>query len=53
VKYRIVIQFAKPEDSEDWETVAGPVFHTSATEEHVYERVRDLITRLPSDVTGP
>lgn len=29
--------------------VAVPVFSTSATEKDVYERVRDLIARLPAD----
>jgi hypothetical protein len=49
-RYRIVLQFAKPEDSENWSTVVAPVFTTNATEEHIYARMRDLIDRLPSDV---
>lgn len=49
MQFRIIIQFAKPEGSENWETVAAPVFHTGATEEDVYTRVRDLITGLPAD----
>jgi hypothetical protein len=49
MQYRLIIQFAKPEGSDNWETVAGPVFRTSATEEGIYARVRDLITRLPAD----
>lgn len=49
MQFRLIIQFAKPEGSESWETVAAPVFRTSATEEDVYAGVRDLITRLPAD----
>lgn len=50
MQFRIVIQFAKPAGSGDWETVAAPIFATRATEEDVYHHVRELITRLPADL---
>lgn len=46
MRFRIVIQFAKPEGSDNWETAVGPVFSTSATEEDVYRGVSDLIAKL-------
>lgn len=53
MQFRIVIQFAKPAGSENWETAAAPIFSTSATEEDVYRHVRELITRLPGDTGDP
>jgi len=46
MQYRLVVQFAKPEDSGSWETVVAPVFRTSAAEEDIYARVRQLVTEL-------
>jgi hypothetical protein len=51
MQYRIVIQFAKPEGSDNWETVAAPIFHTSAAEEDVYAGVRNAIAQLPTDLS--
>ena len=46
MQYRLVLQFAKPEGSGNWETVVAPVFSTGAAEEDIYARVRQLVTEL-------
>jgi hypothetical protein len=47
-QYRIALQFSPSADYETWQTVAAPVFCTSAAEEDIYARIRDLITALPA-----